>query len=66
MDEKLTVGIFLLGCVIIIATILAFNKIEKLQDIIVKQNETIQIQNQAIQLQRVENTMLRNVAYPVR
>lgn len=66
MDEKLTVGIFLLGCVIIIATILAFNKIEKLQDIIVKQNETLQIQNQAIQLQRVENTMLRNVAYPVR
>jgi len=66
MDEKLTIGIFLLGCVIIIATILAFNKIEKLQDIIVKQDETIQIQNQAIQLQRVENTMLRNVAYPVR
>lgn len=66
MDEKLTIGIFLLGCVIIIATILGYNRIERLEDIIIKQNETIQKQNQAIQIQRVENTMLRNVAYPVR
>ena len=66
MEEKLTIGIFLLGCVIIIATILGYNRIEKLEDIIIKQNETIQIQNQAIQIQRVENTMLRNVAYPLR
>ena len=66
MDEKLTIGIFLLGCVIIIATILGYNRIERLEDIIIKQNETIQKQNQAIQIQRVENIMLRNVAYPVR
>ena len=66
MDEKLTIGIFLLGCVIIIATILGYNRIERLEDIIIKQNETIQKQNQAIHIQRVENTMLRNVAYPVR
>ena len=66
MDERLTIGIFLLGCVIVIATILGFNRIEKLEDTIVKQHETIQLQNQAIQLQRVENTMLRNVVYPSR
>jgi CHASE3 domain sensor protein len=59
MDQKLSVGFFLLGCVIVVAVVLSFNRIEKLQDIIIKQQQTIELQDQAIQMQKLENTLLR-------
>ncbi len=59
MNEKLTIGFFLLGCVIVTAVILGFNRIERLEDIIIKQQETIDLQEDAINMQRIENQMLR-------
>jgi hypothetical protein len=59
MDQKLSVGFFLLGCVIVVAVVLAFNRIEKLQDVIIKQQQTIELQDQAIKMQKLENTLLR-------
>lgn len=59
MDQKLSVGFFLLGCVIVLAVVLAFNRIEKLQDIIVKQQQTIELQEQAIKMQQLENFMIK-------
>ena len=60
MNQKLTIGFFLFGCVIIIATVLAYNRIEKLEDIIIAQDETIQLQQQAIMMQKLENQILKN------
>jgi len=59
VNEKLTIGFFLLGCVIVTAVILGFNRIERLEDIIIKQQETIDLQEDAINMQRIENQMLR-------
>lgn len=59
MDQKLSVGFFLLGCVIVLAVVLAFNRIEKLQDVIVKQQQTIELQEQAIKMQQLENFMIK-------
>jgi hypothetical protein len=59
MDQKLSVGFFLLGCVIVVAVVLAFNRIEKLQDIIVKQQQTIELQDKAIRMQQLENSILK-------
>jgi CHASE3 domain sensor protein len=59
MDQKLTVGFFLLGCVIIAATIISYNHIKRLEDIIIKQNDTIQLQQKAIELRNYENALLK-------
>ena len=59
MDQKLSVGFFLLGCVIVVAVVLTFNRIEKLQDVIVKQQQTIELQDKAIRMQQLENSILK-------
>jgi hypothetical protein len=59
MNEKLTIGFFLLGCVIMLATYLGFNKIQRLEELVIKQQDTIELQKTAIEWQRVENNMLR-------
>lgn len=64
MDQKLTIGFFLFGCVIILATIFGFNRIQRLEDVIVEQDKTIKMQNEAIMMQRVENSMLKQMVYP--
>lgn len=64
MDQKLTIGFFLFGCVIVMAVILAFNHIQRLEDLIIKQDNTIKLQNEAIMMQRVENSMLKQIIYP--
>lgn len=64
MNQRLTIGFFLFGCLIVLATVLGFNRIERLQDIVVEQDKTIKIQQEAIMMQRVENTMLKQMVYP--
>ena len=64
MNQKLTIGFFLFGCVIVMAVVLAFNHIQRLEDIIIEQDKTIKIQNEAIMMQRVENSMLKQMVYP--
>lgn len=64
MDQKLTIGFFLFGCVIVLATVLGFNRIERLESIIVEQDKTIKTQHEAIMMQRVENSMLKQILYP--
>ena len=64
MDQRLTIGFFLFGCVIVLATVLGFNRIERLQDIIIEQDKTIKQQHEAIMMQRVENSMLKQMIYP--
>lgn len=64
MNQRLTIGFFLFGCLIVLATVLGFNRIERLQDIVVEQDKTIKIQQEAIMMQRVENTMLKQMIYP--
>lgn len=61
MNEKLTIGFFLLGCVIMLATYLGFNKIQRLEELVIKQQDTIELQKTAIEWQRVENNMLRMI-----
>jgi len=46
------------------AVILAFNHIQRLEDLIIKQDNTIKLQNEAIMMQRVENSMLKQIIYP--
>ena len=64
MDQRLTIGFFLFGCLIVLATVLGFNRIERLQDIVVEQDKTIKMQQEAIMMQRVENSMLKQMVYP--
>ena len=64
MNQRLTIGFFLFGCVIVLATVLAFNRIERLEDLIIEQDKTIKMQNEAIMMQRVENSMLKQMVYP--
>ena len=47
-----------------LATVLGFNRIERLEGIIVEQDKTIKMQNEAIMMQKVENTMLKQMIYP--
>lgn len=61
MDQKLTIGFFLLGCVIVVASVLAFIRIERLEDIIIRQQETIELQSKAIELKTYENTLLKSI-----
>jgi uncharacterized coiled-coil protein SlyX len=44
--------------------VLGFNRIERLEDIIIEQDKTIKTQNEAIMMQRVENSMLKQMIYP--
>jgi hypothetical protein len=62
MNEKLTIGLFSLGCVIIVAVILAVQHINRLEDLIIKQQDTIETQHEAIMMQRLENSLLKRVA----
>jgi len=64
VDQRLTIGFFLFGCVIVLATVLGFNRIERLQEIVIEQDKTIKQQHEAIMLQRVENSMLKQMIYP--
>ena len=64
MDQRLTIGFFLFGCLIVLVTVLGFNRIERLQDIVVEQDKTIKMQQEAIMMQRVENSMLKQMIYP--
>lgn len=64
MNQRLTIGFFLFGCLIVLATVLGFNRIERLQDIVVEQDKTIKMQQEAIMMQRVENSMLKQMIYP--
>lgn len=64
MNQRLTIGFFLFGCVIVLATVLAFNRIERLEDLIIEQDKTIKLQNEAIMMQRVENSLLKQMTYP--
>ena len=64
MNQKLTIGFFLFGCIIVLATILGFNRIQRLEDLIIEQDITIKMQNEAIMMQRVENSMLKQMIYP--
>lgn len=61
MNEKLTIGFFMLGCVIIVAVLLAYNHITRLEDLVIKQQETIETQQQAIALQKLENNLLKGM-----
>ena len=61
MDEKLTIGVFMLGCVIILGVILGYNRIERLESMIIKQQETIELQQQAINTKNMETAMYRSM-----
>lgn len=53
--------IFLLICLFILTVILSYNHIEKLEDIIHKQQQTIETQQQAIDIQRLHNMLMNRV-----
>lgn len=59
MDQKLTVGFFLLGCVIIAATVLGFQRIQELEKIIRDQQEVIELQQTANERLKLENLILK-------
>lgn len=61
MDQKLTIGAFILGCTIVTAIILAYNHIEKLEKLIRDQQETIEIQQHAIGMKNIETNMYKNM-----
>ena len=42
-----------------LAAYLGFNKIQRLEDLVIKQQETIELQKTAIEWQRVETQLLR-------
>lgn len=64
MDQRLTIGFFLFGCLIVLATVLGFNRIQRLEDVIIEQDKTIKMQQEAIMMQRVENSMLKQLTFP--
>lgn len=64
MDQKLTIGVFMIGCLIILAAVLAFNRIERLEELLHKQQETIEQQQTAIMMQQMENKLLKSIMYP--
>lgn len=64
MDQRLTIGFFLFGCLIVLATVLGFNRIQRLEDVIIEQDKTIKMQQEAIMMQRVENSMLKQLSFP--
>jgi hypothetical protein len=64
VDQRLTIGFFLFGCLIVLATVLGFNRIQRLEDVIIEQDKTIKMQQEAIMMQRVENSMLKQLTFP--
>ena len=64
MDQKLTIGVFLMGCLIITATILGYNRIEKLEELVKEQQQTIELQDKAIAMRNFENQMLKSMMFP--
>jgi len=64
MDQRLTVGFFLLGCVIITATVLGFLHIRELESIVREQQEIIQLQKEANGKLRLENMLMRTYSQP--
>jgi len=64
MEQKLTIGFFIFGCLIVTGVLLGYNHITKLENIILKQNETIEMQNQAIMMKNFENHILKSIMYP--
>lgn len=64
MDQRLTVGFFLLGCVIITATVLGFLHIRELENIVREQQEIIQLQKEANGKLRLENMLMRTYSQP--
>jgi CHASE3 domain sensor protein len=59
MDQKLSVGFFMLGCVIITATVLAFIHIRELEQLVREQQHVIETQEQANSILLLENMLLR-------
>ena len=47
-----------------LATVLGFNRIQRLEDVIIEQDKTIKMQQEAIMMQRVENSMLKQLTFP--
>ena len=54
----------MIGCLIILAAVLAFNRIERLEELLHKQQETIEQQQTAIMMQQMENKLLKSIMYP--
>lgn len=60
MDQKLSVGFFLLGCVIITATVLGFLHIRELEKMVHDQQQVIELQKQANSKLQIENMLLKS------
>jgi hypothetical protein len=59
MDQKLSVGFFLLGCVIVTATVLGFLHIRELEKLVNDQQQVIELQKQANSRLQLENLLLK-------
>lgn len=59
MDQKLSVGFFLLGCVIVTATVLGFLHIRELEKLVKDQQQVIELQKQANSRLQLENLLLK-------
>ena len=53
-----------MGCLIITATILGYNRIEKLEELVKEQQQTIELQDKAIAMRNFENQMLKSMMFP--
>jgi len=53
-----------MGCLIITATILGYNRIEKLEELVKDQQQTIELQDKAIAMRTFENQILKSIMYP--
>lgn len=53
--------IFLLTSLLILTLVLSYNHIEKLEDLIHEQQETIETQQQAIDMQRLHNMLMNRI-----
>ena len=53
--------IFLLTSLLILTLVLSYNHIEKLEELIHEQQETIETQQQAIDMQRLHNMLMNRI-----
>lgn len=53
--------IFLLTSLLILTLVLSYNHIEKLEELIHEQQETIETQQQAINMQRLHNMLMNRI-----
>lgn len=65
MDQKLSVGFFLLGCVIVTATVLGFLHIRELEKLVKDQQQLIELQKQANSKLQLENLLLKTYKQPL-